>query len=351
MMEPIVLDTDFRALKILDAYKALIWTERYDRAGDFEFYAPITSELISIMTPGRYLYLKESSKVMIIEAIELSSNSSRENEIKVSGRSLESILDRRIIWNQTSLDGYINGQIKKLINEAIISPSNTDRKINNFIFQDSTDSVITSLRIESQYTGTNLYKVITSICEEAGIGFEITLNAANEFVFRLYNGKDRTHAQNTNAPVVFSSNFDNLLDSTYKSNAINYRTIALVAGEGEGEERRRVIVETDPQTGLERRELYVDARDVCQQEGASDAEYEEQLTQRAKEKMVEYTWDTSIGGSIDTTIGAKFGTDFFLGDIVEVQNEYGIGFNCRVTELIRSMKTSGYYEYPTFEML
>lgn len=351
MMQPVVLDANFGAVKVLDAYSALIWAERYNKSSDFEFHAPANLELIDAMQIGRYLYLEETNKLMIIEKIEITTNVSEGNELTVSGRSLESILDRRIVWNQTTLDGYLEGQIQKLLNESIISPSDPARRIDNFVFEASGDPAIGAMTIRSQYTGDNVYSVIQEICEDRGIGFEIYFNSNDQFVFRLRNGADRSYDQSDNEAVVFSPAFDNLIDSDYTYSNASYKTVALVAGEEQGDERKRTTIQPDPVTGFNRRELYIDARDIRQEEGVSDADYNLLLQQRANEKMTAYLGTQTFDASMETNLAAKYGEDFFLGDIVQIQNEYGIGGKCRVTEIIRSMKSSGYFEYPTFKML
>lgn len=40
--------------------------------------------------------------------------------------------------------------------------------------------------------------------------------------------------------------------------------------------------------------------------------------------------------------------DFFLGDMVQIVNEYGIEGKARVTEFIRSQSKEGLDSYPTF---
>lgn len=351
MMQPIVLDKNFDAVKVLDAYEALIWTERYAAAGDFEFHAPATTELLTVMVPGRYLYLSESDTIMMIDKIEVRTDVDEGNKLIVSGSSAAYILSRRIIWSQTTLDGYLEGQIQKLLNENVISPSDSNRRISNFLFEASNDAAIGAMTIRSQYTGDNLYKVIGEICEERGLGFKVTFNSSNQFVFKLINGKDRSYDQTENEPVIFSPSFDNLIESDYSNSQLNYKTIALVAGEDTGDARKRTTIQPDPATGLDRRELYIDARDIRQEEGMSDADYYSVLQQRANEKMSGYLGNESFDASMEVNIAAKFGVDFFLGDIVQVENEYGMSGRCRVTEIIRSMKSTGYYEYPTFKML
>ena len=120
-----------------------------------------------------------------------------------------------MIWGQKILTGNLQDAIQTLLNEIVISPTIVDRKISNFIFKKSTDSKITALTIDAQYTGDNLYTVINKLCDANNIGFKVTLNNTNQFVFELYVGADRSYDQDLNPYVVFSPKFDNIITSSY----------------------------------------------------------------------------------------------------------------------------------------
>ena len=206
---------------------------------------------------------------MIVEKIQITSDTEDGNHVTVTGRSLESILDRRIVWGQKLLSGNLQNGIKTLLNENVISPSDSNRKISNFIFKESTDSAITKLKLEAQYTGDNLYDVIQKICEEQGIGFKITLNDKKQFVFELYAGFDRSYDQTENPYVIFSPKFENIINSNYIESKASLKTVTLVGGEGEGAGRRYTTVGGG--SGLNRRELFTDARDISSNVGSDDA--------------------------------------------------------------------------------
>lgn len=104
-------------------------------------------------------------------------------------------------------------------------------------------------------------------------------------------------------------------------------------------------------TGLNRRELYTDARDVSStvdNETLTDAEYKAQLSQRGLENLAENIATKSFEGKVETTRMYRYGEDFFLGDMVQIVNEYGIEGKARVTEFIRSQSKEGLDSYPTF---
>ncbi len=361
-MELLVLDEAFKTIYAIDEFESLIWTERYNGAGNFEFYTPVNDNLLEISEVIRkkliaridtYIWTRETEATMIIEGIEITTNIESGANLKISGRSLESILDRRIIWSQTVLDGYLQGQIKKLLDQNAINPSIADRKIPNLIFKESTDSRITALKIQAQYTGDNLYDTILKICNSYKLGFKVELDDQNRFVFSLYYGTDRSYNQNINPYVVFSPKFDNMINSDYLESISALKNVTLVAGEDEGNSRRTRIVGSA--RGLSRRELYTDARDIQSEtednQKIPDAQYNALLDQRGAEKLSETKYLKAFTGEIEATKTFVYGEDFFKGDIVQVINEYKIGATVRVSEIITAYDENGFSMYPTFEII
>ena len=258
-MNLFVLDKELDVIAIVDTYTSFIWTDRYQEAGDFELCMPMDQILLSYIKRDHYLWRNDSEHVMIIESIKIESDSEDGDRAIITGRSLESILDRRVIWGLKNLSGDFQDAVKTLLEECIISPSKPERKIANFKFEATDDARITDLSIDTQYTGDNLYEVICALCKERNIGFKVTLED-KQFVFSLYSGDDRSYDQFQNPYVVFSSNFDNIIDSTYQESSKGLKNVTLVGGEGEGTARRYTAVGNIE--GLERRELFTDARDI-----------------------------------------------------------------------------------------
>lgn len=349
-MDLMILDTNKDPLCILDIYNSFIWTDRYFSYGDFELHASVTDEVFEYLKQDYYIINTNSNHVMIIEKLLINSDIENGNTITASGRSLESLLERRIIWNRTTLSGNLQNGIKKLLNENIISPSDSNRKIENFIFEESTDSAITGLTINGQYTGDNLYEVIVSICQENGIGFEITINDSKQFVFKLYSGVDRSYGQSVNPYVVFSPNFENMVESNYMESKMALKNVTLIGGEGEGNARKYTSVGTA--TGLDRRELFTDARDVQAEDDEGnaipEAEYLKQLEQRGRENLAENIAVVAFEGQADVASMFVYGADFFMGDIVQIADEYGHETKSRIVELVSSESEEGVSTYPTF---
>lgn len=359
-MDLMLLNENFDSIDVVDEYESLIWTQRYNECGDFEIYTVANVGIIRKLKQKRYLYNPDDDDhIMIIENVEISTDSTEGNHIKVTGRSAESVLDRRIIWEQTTLDGYLQGQIKKLLEENVISPSIPERKLQNFIFEETDDPFITSLKITKQFTGDNLYDSIVEICKTFEIGFKVRLTNDDKLAFSLYSGADRSYEQFENPHIVFSPNFENLVNTNFYQSNTELKTLALVAGEDKAGERRRLVIGDENITGYDRRELYVDARDIqsetFDEEGnegqLSEDEYFALLKERGEEKMAEYKNVHTFEGEVMPTINYTFGMDYFLGDIVQIENEYEMQARARISEFIFSESTDGKHQYPTFEII
>jgi hypothetical protein len=351
-MELLILNTNLESVAILDTFESLIWTERYCGYGDFENYSKASMELFSMLRPDYYLWTKGSNQVMIVEDHKIKYDAESGAHLITTGRSLESILDRRIVWETTILSGSLQNGIKKLIDESIISPTIADRTIPNFIFELSTDPVITSLTVKAQFTRTNLYETIVKLCTVANIGFRVTLSDTNQFVFKLYAGADRSYDQLVNPYVIFSPKFENILNSDYFESKKNLKNVTVVAGEGEGDARKTTVVGSG--VGLNRREMYTDARELSQtvdEVTMSDTDYLAQLAQKGAEDLSENTLEQSFEGQVDTSRMFTYGEDFFIGDVVQIVSEYGIEATARITEIIHSQSTDSVEVYPTFTIL
>ena len=352
-MELLVLNTDYESIAVIDTYESFIWTDRYNSYGDFEIVFAMDESFLRYLKEDNYFWLKDSEHTMIIEDIRIDADTEDGNRLIVTGRSLESILERRIIWGQKVFTGNLQAAIQTMLNECIISPSIEDRKISNFRFAESADPKITSLTIDNQYTGDDLYTVIKGLCEENNIGFKIVLTDDNWFEFSLYAGVDRSYDQTENPYVVFSPNFENIINSNYFSSKASYRNVTLVEGEGEGTDRKTAIVGSG--SGINRREVYTDARDISSktEDGVtlSDEEYYAQLRSKGLKTLTDHSITTAFEGEVEATKLFKYGEDFYIGDIVQIANEYGNEGSAYISELIISRSKEGFSVYPTFKTI
>lgn len=340
---PVIMDAAFERLAIIDDYISIIWTTRYYTPGDFELCLAADPKYMQTIRAGYYITRDDDENVGIIEDIKIQRTEDAQDLLIVTGRFLSSILERRIIATQTTLAGKVSDCISQLITDNIISPEIIDREIPDFIL----GTYSTTETMDAQYTGKNLLATVTDICQTYGLGNKITLDSFNRFVFELYRGEDRTYNQSVNPWVIFSDQYDNLLSSEYEENYKTLKTAVLVAGEGEGLERRTVWL-TNGESGLDRREVYKDQRQLRSNGGEiSSADYDAMLEEAGKEDLTDYT--TAFSGTVYFD-NIQYKTDVKIGDLCVIENSaWGIYINSRLVEVIESVSETGEFSIiPTF---
>ena len=297
----------------------------------------VSDRNLSLIRRGFYVLRDDDENVGIIEDITITRNEDGHDQLIVKGRFLASILGRRIIAAQTTLSGKLSDCIEQLIDENIINPTDQARQIANF----SIESHEIATEIEAQYTGENLLDVISKLCETYGVGFKVTLNSNDEFVFELFEGIDRTYDQNVNDWVVFSDTYDNLVSSNYQANYEKVINAVLVAGEGEDPDRVTVWVDDDA-VGLNRFENYQDKKNIKSNSGEiSPAEYEELLKEAGREKITSFT--SAFTGQVYFQEN-QYKTVVNVGDICVIENkDWNIYINSRLVEVIESVDETGNY--------
>lgn len=358
-----ILNKQFETVYIVDQYESFIWTERYNDCGDFELTTDASLQNYEIFTLDNYVEIDNSDYTMIIESITTTSDPDNGIKMTVTGRSLESILDRRIFLKEFNIDGGSGNPVKLwsaietclkktlLPTSTIIEGTAANRKINNFIFTVPEDTdPIKSVSLDETIQmslGDSVLDTIVSLCQEKHVGFRLKRNGQN-FIFSIFCGVNRSFSQSSNLFVIFSTEFDNIINSSFLYSTKNYKNTALVSGEGNDSTKTKVTV-GDENTGLDRREVYISAIKVTQGSGTTQT-YSQRLTAKGKEELSksEYKITKSFEGEIENKNVFEYNKDYFIGDIVELKNEFGVGSHSRITEFIFSDSAEGFTCYPTF---
>ncbi|MCR0522446.1 siphovirus ReqiPepy6 Gp37-like family protein [[Clostridium] innocuum] len=341
-MELIICNRQFERLGIIET-ASVIWVSRYYDIGDFEIYVAMDAIKSEMLQKDNYVLRYDDEYVGIIEDTEITDDGETEY-LKVTGRFAESLLTRRIVYNQTQINGTVENGLISLIKDNITEPLVSGRKID--VVGIKTAKGFRD-KLNAQYTGDEIASVIMAVCKANGIGFKMPLKDM-KFMFELYKGVDRSYAQYENPHVVFSDKNDNLVSSTYTEVNSSYKNFALVAGEGEGSQRRKMPVGTI--TGIDRRETFVDARDISSNNGeVSNVEYDKALTERGYEKLGETSITQAFDGEVSMNVNYEYKKDYFLGDITTIMNDrWNMSINTRIIEVMESEDENGYIVTPTF---
>lgn len=359
-----VLGSDFKTISSIDEYESLLWTARVREYGTFEIYTRVTETLLDKLSVGRYLICDkfydraaDTASLMIIEDWQIKSDAESGDKLIITGRDLKSLLTRRIIWKQTAIskDTRVENAIITLVNDAIVNPEIQNRKIVNFIF-DTPSGDWGTIKEDIQYSGDNLYDAIYDICDKYNINYDIIYDFTdNKFHMKLIHPVDHGWDQTDVTPIIFSPTYQNLKNSNYKEVSSEYKNVALVHGEGDEYNMIKTDVNSDVYSGIERRELFVNASDLSQEleDGTiyGTTTYTNMLKQRGETELKKVDFKKTYEGEAETNVGYEYGIDYQIGDVVEILNEYGIESKVVVKEMVLSDSTSGKTLVPTFEAL
>lgn len=374
-MEFMVLDKNYDGIAMIDTFTSAIWTVRYDEAGDFEIYTPVRLDYLQAMQIGNYLWNRDSDRLMVIETVEIETDAEEGPRLIVTGRSLESILDRRIVTSSQNFSGNLQSVLFAIIQNEVISSGGT-RRIPGFSLKTSSDSRITSISIsELSIRGENVYDVVCSLCQANKVGWRILPKGAGGFEFELYVGVDRSYAQSINPYVTFSPSFENLLNSNYIKSFKSYKNSIYAVGtyqkevilqnkykDDNGEwvveeqttyEEAEVVAwqysETATPSGLARREMFIDNGGVNDgEQGGEYATWNAVNKEKAIAELGEHQTTTAFEGELEATRQYIYGEDFNIGDIVQVENEFGITGTVYISEIVFSQDANGITITPTF---
>ena len=185
------------------------------------------------------------------------------------------------------------------------------------------------------------YKILSdeleTIAKTSRLGWNIKFDYKNKkFIFEVLEGVNRTVNQQSNPPIIFSKKYDNIIESEYTKDVSVYKNCAIVAGQGEGAEREIVIVNNNL-SGQNRKELFVDARDV---------ENRSNLADRGKSKLAENTINESFEANIDIE---NYRIEWDLGDFVTIlDNEIGVISDTQIIEIRETYEEGVLTIEPTF---
>ena len=340
-----VLNKDFEVIAIIDSYQSLMWCKRYNEIGAIDLKVAATPESLSILKEGNYIARDDDESVFRIEAIEIDTGDDDNNYMIIGGVEIKKILQQRVVYDIEKYNTTVENVMRGLVNNNFINPINPSRKINNFYLKEPRgfgDAITT------QITYDNVGEKIESLCKTYNYGYKVTLENGGLY-FDIYRGVDRSANQSVVPHVIFSSEYDNLFSSKYKSDTSEFKNVALVGGEGEGSERKKT--EIGDSNGLERFEIFVDASGVSSDSGeVSDEDYILLLKEQGKEALYETIVTTSFEATVDTSF-YKYKIDFDLGDIITISNEFGITANARISEIIETWDDNGYALEPKFDFV
>lgn len=433
-----VLDESMIIQHICEDYKSIIWTERFHGFGDFKLVVPGTLENLKIYQLDFYLYTKNTRKLMIIEQIELNTEYGKDSLLTISGRSLESILDRRVMhpypmWDGTLLckhertRGKVKDVVKHYTNLLFKQRDSLDTSHERYVLgfgwysvdelpegirrgrptssmdigniEVSGDGNVRPMNYSHEWTNHpdyskdpytmegSWYKIVQNLTDLTMSGWAIEYDGEDPYYWYgyTYNGINRTFNQGERPPVVFSPKYDNLSKATYFKSKVSTRT-KIFSGAVKFTVPKNLIFNGDygqeyldesgdsmmqnnsvtvGRKGLGLREGYLQSPSIEHTNGYMQAgngfkgvatvdpnSIHRQIHEQCNTELWRHMPIEMFSGEAAQQSMYIYNEDFFLGDFVQIQNEFGQQDIARVTEYIyTSSDSEGDVFYPTFQSL
>ncbi|MEK5107028.1 siphovirus ReqiPepy6 Gp37-like family protein [Cytobacillus sp. FSL K6-0129] len=370
MKQPIRIYNSFmNLLHETDKYISLRIVPKFYEIGEFELHVSQYIEGAEYFQKGNVIIPnKRGDKAMLIRhrEIALDESGKASENWKITGVTLDGVLDQRITVppSDTGYDrkqGNAETVMKHYVYNHFVNPADPTRRIDQIEIAPNLNRGI-EISWESRYK--YVADEIVSISKQANLGFVIYADMTlKKWIFDVVEPRNLTKDNPGGLPpVFFSPDFQTIKNQLFVDSDLNLKNVGYVGGQGEGAER--TVIKVGQGVGLQRKETFIDARDVGnpeEEEELTEEEMEELLIQRGEEKMREFLTNFYLEAQILTpTINDHSGrfalrspfeyeVDFRLGDVVEVFNKnWNITMDAPITEFTEIYEASGFLLEATF---
>ena len=335
-MQLMVYSPAMDALGMLEAYRSLIWTRRYQTPGEVRLLTPYRSEDARHLTQGNLLMLRGGSEAVEIEYVGMMQTPDGEEMIEVSGRTLMCWLERRHTIRQVVASGRVAHELLfQLFAENMTAPADDKRR-----FPNTTVQVVRAPQVIEDYASQEralLIDTVGDLLTTLDLGLSVSTDtAAKTHCITVYQGLDRTVEQTYQEPCIFSAELDVLGAHSFISATEGYRNVAYVYGAD------HTAVIGDAFAGVQRREVVVEASDIAQtytdENGESvtitQTQLNNALKQRGLQQLSSLRPEQTLTAALTPDTPLHYGTDFDLGDRVTcLDRRWGVAMNARITEI------------------
>lgn len=352
-MELSILNSSFRREKIVEGWNSLVWTERYSSNGDFELVSNDISGVLSQLPlgddddPPIVVAIDDSTVPMIVETHKLEKPKNAPPQIVTSGRSFETVLDRRVTiravtpaakrieWQVEATNAAIAAWTvaKTIVTDGAATPLDKIPEIS--LLNGAFDPGVTQ-KYPVEPKELYAWMIETLALGKYGLKSRIP-SISGQITVQTYKGVDRTKE------VVFDVALDQFDEAAYLLSKLGYKNVMITAT-ANGMEFSDTG--TSP-SGLARR---VDFQDLSSEVTVPAGTDLTNLTvNKGKVALADRLPTALFSGGVAESIGAGYNSTYALGDIVTLQGEYGLSQTARIAEFVRTHDKTGVKAYPTFE--
>ena len=303
-----ILTPDIDLLGEIRNYESNMFTRSWHGIGSLELRINRHKQYTDTLQKGNIIVIGNDPRkayLIVYRGVELNEEGKISEDWHIIAHQLKAVIGRRITvppvhTSHDNKSGAAESVMKHYIDRNIVNPVDGRRKIPQLVIAPDLQR---GMNIDWQSRFKNLAEETADISLLSGIGWDVYVDYdTKKWVFDVYEGKDISVNQDVHDPVVFSPQFGNIKDMQFVDSDLNYRNVAVVAGQGEGVDRR--VIEVGQATGLDRYETFVDARDVSEETDDEEpvqrpiADIERDLTNRGNQQLAELGQEIYLEGQV-----------------------------------------------------
>lgn len=314
-----VIDKDsLKAFALVEPLDCFFELSYYD-VGEFSILCNATQSNLKALKKGQFVKIPNKRFIWVIDAVQYSFTAGGVRRIRATGYEAKYLLNFRSIETPRELQGTITSAVYKLVSDYLGSTASEDNIITGFSV-DTTDLLIDISG--TQATRGKLLEFVNTLLKSYNCGSQVVYeNGALKY--QIINGEIKPN-------VKFSQSLDNLLSSEYLTDDAEVATCAVVVSTidnvdytqvydtgAKGIDRRVIIVSSNLST------KYEDANGVEKETTPTSDLYKGWQIEEGKNALANQKTKEEVSSSIDLANSKyAFDKDFFIGDMVKVQDEY-----------------------------
>jgi len=328
------------------------WLElSYYTTGECEVYAPATASTLIALQKGHFVQIPHKAYIWQIVSVQYEFNADGARMISARGQEAKRAAGLRIIRDPMALPQNMQAALNALYSRNLGADAIAQRKIGGLVYD---FSALAEKQTTAQATRENLLDFTQALLKTCGCGLLGTLDATGKIKIAAIEGADRS------GTVIFAQSFDNLISATYYTSGANSKTNAQIVSTFSENDQATDYIAYEPAeaggaSGIDRAEITVNSNLSTKVKNAdgtetdldpSGATYINMQKAEGAAVLGEHQTVTEFNGEIDIAhAGFTFGTDFNLGDLVAIRDEYfGISATARVTKYTFRQDAGGYGE-------
>ena len=350
--------TNLEQGEAINGFTSVMWAERYREPGDFEIVAPLSSGILQQLPLGTMISHTNTLEVMMVENQNIKDEEDADPIVSITGRSLELILEDRILGANLShqsviLTPYLIGpttvaaQAVQIINEHIKTPGDVN---NTLAYFEAWTDIAEGTSEARTFGRENLHKVIIDLLAVDNLGIKVIRknpwdDRGNDLKtwFVIHKGVDRT------ASVIFSRKAGDLEGAEYFWSNRKYANSVMVVGR-----YVNINVHTPGYSGYNRSTMVVDADDIdghldTVPSGSVLNDVVAAMGSRGNAALASQNHINLIRADISEISKYHYRRDYDIGDIVTVDGNFGEIAPMRVVEYVEIQDENEEKGHPTLE--